>query len=528
MIKAAALPDGPVDAIVVGSGATGSAMAAKLAEAGKRVVILEGGPSRDSGHLISSTLFARRLKWTGTPVLEDGKNPVGHVFNAGFAVGGSAMHHYAVWPRLHAEDFNMKSRHGKGLDWPLNYADLAPFYDEVQKEAGIAGDAEKEIWRPQGAPYPMPPVPVFPQGEVIARGFARVGKNVAPLPLAVTTTQYNGRAVCLWDGWCDAGCPIGALANPLTIFLPRATQAGATLIPDMLVTKVLTNAEGTRAIGVEAVGQDGSRHTVRADLVVLATFAIENPRLLLASANAKHPQGLGNGAGLVGRYLMSHSAGLVFGLFDEDTQPYLGAFGGQLLNQDSYPKTTHAKRNAFGSYQWMIAQAVKPNDLLGIAPTRPDLFGQALHDFMKRATKGFAGMTAVIEDLPVADNRVTLAEQKDVHGVPLAKATHTCHEESTALWKAAIEEGKTVMHAAGAKEVWSAGQNPMHIMGGTIMGKSASDSVVNSYGQVHGVPNLVLTGPGVFPTSGGVNPTFTALALTFRAATRWTSPATAP
>jgi choline dehydrogenase-like flavoprotein len=521
MIKTPPLPEGPVDAIVVGSGATGSAMAAKLAEGGKKVLILEGGPARDSGHLISSTLFARRLKWTGTPVIEEGKNPVGHVFNAGFGVGGAAMHHYAVYPRLHPEDFNMRSTHGRGLDWPIQYADLAPFYDEVQKEVGIAGDAAKEPWRPQGAPYPMPPVPVFPQGEAIARGFAKLGKQVAPLPLGVTTTNYNGRAVCLWDGWCDAGCPIGALANPLTVMLPRAASAGATLISDMLVTKVLTSTDGTRAVGVEAVGKDGSRHTVRADLVVLATFTIENPRLLLASANEKHPKGLGNGADLVGRYVMTHSAGLVFGLFDEDTQPYLGAFGGQLLNQDSYPKTTHARSGAFGSYQWMIAQAVKPNDLLGIAPTRPDLFGDALHDFMRRAAQGFGGMTAVIEDLPVAENRVTLAEQKDARGMPLAKVTHTCDEASTALWKAAVDEGKAVMQAAGAKEVWAANQNPMHIMGGTIMGQSAKDSVVNSFGQVHGIPNLVLTGPGVFPTSGGVNPTFTALALTFRAASRW-------
>jgi choline dehydrogenase-like flavoprotein len=99
--------------------------------------------------------------------------------------------------------------------------------------------------------------------------------------------------------------------------------------------------------------------------------------------------------------------------------------------------------------------------------------------------------------------------------------THTAHEESTALWRAAIEEGKAVMQAAAAREVWAAGQNPMHIMGGTVMGSTARDSVVNSFGQVHGIANLVLTGPGVFPTSGGVNPTFTALALAFRAATRW-------
>jgi choline dehydrogenase-like flavoprotein len=512
------LPTDAVDVIVVGSGAAGSIMAAKLAEGGKRVLILEAGPARDAGNLISSTLYARRLKWTGPPVIEGGKNPVGFVFNAGFGVGGAAMHHYAVWPRLHAEDFDMRTRHGKGLDWPIRYEDLAPYYDQVQEEAGISGDAQQEKWRPPGAPYPMPPVAVFAQGTVIARGFERLGKSVAPLPLAVTSTAYKGRAACIWDGWCDAGCPIGALANPLTVYLPRAIAAGADLIADTPVTKVLTSEDGSKAIGVEVIAQDGSRRTVRAGLVVLATFAIENPRLLLASATEKHPQGLGNSGGMVGRYVMTHAAGLVFGLFDEDTRPYMGAFGGQLVNQDSYPKTTHAKSGAFGSYQWMIAQAVKPNDLLGISTTRPDLYGAKLHDFMQRAARGFAGMTAVCEDLPLAENRVTLADEKDARGAPLAKVVHDTHPESIALWQASLSEGKKVFEAAGAKEVWSGGAGTMHIMGGTVMGKSAKDSVTNSYGQLHDIPNLVLAGPGLFPTSGGVNPTYTVHALAARSA----------
>ena len=514
------LPRDPVDAIVVGSGAAGSNMAARLAEGGKRVLILEAGPARSPADLISSTLYARRIKWTGPPVLEDGKNPVGFVFNAAFGTGGAAMHHYAVWPRLHVEDFDMHSRHDHGLDWPLQYADLAPYYDQVQQEAGVAGDAAREIWRPAGAPYPMPGVPVFPQGAAIARGFAKLGKSVAPLPLAVTTTSYHGRASCLWDGWCDSGCPIGALANPLTIHLPRAAAAGAQLLNDAAVTRVLTNTDGTRATGVEVAMKDGSRQTVHAGLVVLAAFSVENPRLLLTSANDKHPQGLGNSGGFVGRYVMTHAAGLVYGLFDEETRPYMGAFGGQLVNQDSYPKTTHRKSGAFGSYQWMIAQAVKPNDLLGISTTRADLFGTALHEFMKRATRGFAGMTAVVEDLPLADNRVTLSTQKDAHGGPLARVTHDTHAESAALWKASLAEGKEVMTAAGAREVWTGPPGSMHIMGGTIMGTSAANSVTNSYGQLHDIPNLVVAGPGLFPTSGGVNPTFTVHALAARSAQR--------
>jgi choline dehydrogenase-like flavoprotein len=515
---AAGLPRDPVDVIIVGSGAAGSTMAARLSEGGKRVLILEAGPARTPAELVSSTLYARRVKWTGPPVLDEGKNPVGFVFNAAFGTGGAAMHHYAVWPRLHAEDFNMRSRHDHGLDWPFQYSDLAPYYDQVQLEAGVSGDATKEIWRPPGAPYPMPGVPLFPQGAAIARGFAKMGKSVAPLPIAVTTTNYQGRAQCLWDGWCDSGCPIGALANPLTIHLPRAAAAGTQLVNNAAVTRVLTSDDGTRAVGVEVALQDGSRQTLHAKVVVLAAFAVENPRLLLASANSRHPQGLGNSGGFVGRYVMTHAAGLVYGLFDEETRPYMGAFGGQLVNQDSYPKTTHKGSGGFGSYQWMIAQAVKPNDLLGIATTRADLFGNELHEFMKRATRGFAGMTAVVEDLPVADNRVTLSTHKDAHGVPVARVTHDTHPESVALWKASLAEGKEIMAAAGAGEVWTGPPGSMHIMGGTVMGTSASNSVTNGYGQVHDIPNLWVAGPGLFPTSGGVNPTFTVHALAARGA----------
>jgi len=510
--------DAIYDVIVVGSGAAGSAMAAHLAEGGKRVLILEAGADRSNAQLISSTLYARRLKWNGPPVIEEGRNPVGHVFNASLGVGGSAMHHYAVWPRMHGEDFRMRSRYGRGLDWPLSYADLAPYYDEVQDEAGISGDAKQEIWRPPGAAYPMPPVPLFPQGAAIARGFRKLGKTVAPLPLAVTTTPYRGRAPCIWDGWCDAGCPIGALANPLTIHLPRARSAGATLLTDSAVIRILTSDDGARATGVETAMPDGSRRTYSAPLVVLAAFAIENPRLLLASANSRHPTGLGNRSGLVGRYIMSHAAGLVYGLFDEDTRCYMGAFGGQLLNQDSYGKTTHQASGAFGSYQWMIAQAMRPNDLLGIGPTRPEIFGAGLHDFMRRAARGFAGMTAVIEDLPVADNRVTLADEKDARGVPLARVVHSTAAESVALWNVALAEGKAVFTAAGARDVWTGPQGSMHIMGGTIMGRTSADSVTNSFGQLHDIPNLLVAGPGLFPTSAGINPTFTVHALAARSA----------
>jgi choline dehydrogenase-like flavoprotein len=507
-----------VDAVIVGSGAAGSAFAARLAAGGKKVMILEAGPRRGNENLVSSAIWSRRLKWSGPPVLEDGANPVGHAFNAGYGIGGGALHHYGVWPRLHPEDFRLRSLHDRGLDWPFDYAELQPWYDRVQGESGIAGDAGQERWRPPGEAYPLPPVPVFPQGAVIRRGFEKRGLHTAPLPLAVNTRPFNGRAPCIWDGWCDAGCPIGALANPLSVDLPRATAHGAELRANATVRRVLTDASGGRASGVEYLDANGEARTVVADLVVLAAFAVQNPRLLLASATPRHPAGLANSSGLVGRFLMSHPGALIYGLFDEQTDCHLGATGGQLLSQDGYAKDTHARSGAFGSYQWMIAQAVKPNDLLGIATTRPDLFGAALDPFMQTAARHFATMTALVEDLPVADNQLRLDQRVDAFGVPLARVTHTTHPASKKLWATLLEEGKAIFEAAGAREVWTGPQAAMHIMGGTIMGKDPSSTVCNGYGQTHDLPNLVIAGPGVFPTSGGVNPTFTVHALVARSA----------
>jgi choline dehydrogenase-like flavoprotein len=124
-----------------------------------------------------------------------------------------------------------------------------------------------------------------------------------------------------------------------------------------------------------------------------------------------------------------------------------------------------------------------------------------------------------VEDLPVADNRVTLEHsRKDPHGVPIARVTHDTHPESASLWRASLAEGKEIMAAAGAREVWTGPPGSMHIMGGTVMGTSSANSVTNSYGQLHDIPNLVIAGPGLFPTSGGVNPTFTVHALAARSA----------
>ena len=192
----------------------------------------------------------------------------------------------------------------------------------------------------------------------------------------------------------------------------------------------------------------------------------------------------------------------------------MGATGGQLVNQDEYIKVR--KDGPFGSFQWIIATTFKPNDLLGIAVGNSQLYGPRLNAFMKKAAKHYASMSAVIEDLPLEDNQVTLSDQLDDNGVPLAIAHHSSSQETISLWEYARVQGREVFSRAGATEIRNGGMASMHIMGGTIMGNDETSSVTNSYGQCHEAANVFIAGASLFPTSAGVNPTFTITAVTSR------------
>ena len=158
--------------------------------------------------------------------------------------------------------------------------------------------------------------------------------------------------------------------------------------------------------------------------------------------------------------------------------------------------------------------------LTGMHNARPDLFGPALADFMKRAAKQFTRFTAACEEQPKIENRVELVTQKDEFGMPLARVVHNYDDNEAALWNANLEEGLKIAHATDAKDVWQVrtAMPAIHLMGGTIMGTGAANSVVNSFGQTHEVPNLYVAGPGIFPTCGASNPTYTVFALSLRAA----------
>jgi choline dehydrogenase-like flavoprotein len=490
-----------------------------MAKQGKKVVVLEQGPDWQLSDLISSDIWGRRVKPAGGPFTLEGRNPVSYGFQGGWGVGGAALHYFANFPRLLPNDFKIKSEHGRAQDWPISYQDVAPYYDKVARDVGVSGDAKaEEIWRPAGEPYPMPPMKTFRNGQVWLKGFEAVGIRMVPAAVGMNSTDYKGRPACIYDGWCHVGCPIGALANPLVTYLADAKKAGAEVRPSSTVTRVLTNSQGTRVTGVEYYDQKKERQVQEASVVVLAAWAAQNPRMLLNSATDKHAKGLANSNGLVGKYMMTHFSSGTFAIFDEDVENHMGTTGAQYMSYDRYGKTSH--KEGFGSSFIIAGAALKTSGLGGFANARLDLFGADLQGFMKRAARGFTRIVAFGEELPNIENRIELVSDKDEFSMPLAKIIHNYDKDAEAVWNANFDEGLEIAKATNAKEAWSARGNmpTIHLMGGTIMGPGSANSVVNSYGQTHEIPNLYLAGPGIFATAGASNPTYTIFALSLRGA----------
>jgi choline dehydrogenase-like flavoprotein len=215
---------------------------------------------------------------------------------------------------------------------------------------------------------------------------------------------------------------------------------------------------------------------------------------------------------------MAHFGSGTWAIFDEDVESHMGTTGAQYMSYERYGKTSH--KGTFGSTFIVAGSALKISELGGIANARADLFGPDLAAFMKRATRGITRINAFGEALPNIENRVELASDKDEYGMPLGRIIHSFDADAAALWNANFEEGLAIAKAAGGKEIWSArGAMPtIHLMGGTIMGTNAGNSVTNSYGQTHDIANLYVAGPGIFATAGASNPTYTIFALSLRGA----------
>ncbi len=502
-----------VDAVIVGAGAGGATMLQRLARAGWRVVALDAGPFWDPAQdWVSDEAGSHHLYWTEPRVIAgDDPVPMGSN-NSGRGVGGSMVHYAGYTPRLHPSDFETAGRDGVGVDWPIGYADLKSYYEAIEGELPVAG----EKW-PWGDPhtYPQTAHPVGGNGEVFQRGAFALGIEAKVGPVAITNGRFGNRPHCIYRGFCLQGCKVNAKASPLITHVPDALAHGAEIRADCMVTQIEVDDNTGEATGVRYV-RGGVEHFQRARLVIVAGYSIETPRLLLNSASKRFPDGLCNGYDQVGRYLMVQGAPQTAGRFDDEVRMYKSP--PPEVSSEQFYETDPVKPYKRG----FSIQTVSPLPITWAEHVAGQgHWGGRLREYMRDYVH-WSCLGALCEFLPQADNRVTLAEETDRHGLPVARFAYRQCDNDRQLMRAAQSVMEDILHAAGADEVITFARYA-HLVGGARMADRPEDGVVDADCRSFAVPNLYITDGSVLPTQGAANPALTIMAIAARAADRLTT-----
>jgi len=339
--------DDVVDFVVVGTGAGGAPLIAGLAENGFSVVGFDAGPYfRPLEDFASDEREQEKLYWTDERVV-DGANPLtmgGK--NSGKAVGGSTVHFAMVSLRFRPEWFKSRTTLGYGADWPLDWREMWQYYAKAEKALSIAGPVTYP-WGPKRPRYPYRAHELNGAAELLARGAEAMGIQWTPTPLATVSAPHGKSPPCVYRGFCRFGCSTNAKQSQLVTFIPRALRAGAEIRDLAMVGRIEMGADG-RAAGVH-YHREGRWRFQRARNVVVAGYAIETPRLLLASATDKYPDGLGNSSGLVGKNLMTQSNQAVFGAMRQEVRWYKGPPSLSITEHWNYDD----RKDFAGGYCWM-------------------------------------------------------------------------------------------------------------------------------------------------------------------------------
>jgi len=499
-----------LDAVVVGCGAGGSTMLQRLARDGWRVAALEAGPFWDPDRdWVSDEAGSHHLYWTEPRVITGGDPvPLGSN-NSGRGVGGSMVHFAGFAPRFHPSDFRTSSDDGVGHDWPLTYSDLKPYYEAIEGELPVSG----EDW-PWGEPhrYPHAPHPVSGNGQVLQRGAAALGIDTRVGPVAIANGRFGHRQHCIYRGFCLQGCKVNAKASPLVTHVPDALAHGAEIRADAMVARIEIDERTGRATGVRYL-RGGVEHFQRAAHVVVAGYSIETPRLLLNSASRRFPEGLCNDFDQVGRYLMVQGAPQTAGRFDAEIRMYKAPPPEVSSEQFYETDPTQDHKRGFS------IQTVSPLPITWSEHfAGQGLWGPALRERMRDYVH-WACLGALCEFLPLPDNRVTLAEQVDRHGLPVARFSYTQCDNDRALMRRARTVMEDILTAAGADQVTTFDRYA-HLVGGARMSTDEHTGVVDRDCRTFAVPNLLVTDGSVLPTQGAANPALTIMSVAARAAER--------
>jgi len=499
-----------IDLVIVGCGAGGSVMAQRLARSGWTVVALDAGPFWDpDSDWVSDEAGSHHLYWTEPRVISGGNPvPLGSN-NSGRGVGGSMVHYAGYVPRFHPSDFRTYSEDGVGADWPMEYSDLRRYYADIEGELPVAG----QDW-PWGDPhtYPHRPHPVGGNGQMFLRGAGKLGITAKVGPVAISNGRFGNRPHCIYRGFCLQGCKVNAKASPLITHIPDALAHGAEVRADSMVTRIAVDDRTGRATGVHYV-RGGVEHSQRARMVAVAGYSIETPRLLLNSASPRFPDGMCNDFDQVGRYLMVQGAPQTAGRFDAEVRMYKAP--PPEVSTEEFYETDPSKDYKRG----FSIQTVSPLPITWAEHVAAQgHWGADLREYMSDYVH-WSTLGALCEFLPQARNRVTLAEQTDRHGLPVAEFSYTQCDNDKALMRAAQTVMEDLLDAAGADEVMTI-DRAAHLVGGARMATDEHHGVVDSDCRTFAVPNLYITDGSVLPTQGSANPALTIMAVAARAADR--------
>ncbi len=498
--------DETVDAVVIGTGAGGSPILARLAQAGLKVVAVEAGSFLIPEEFSSDERAQNYLYWLDER-LTDGKNAVSFgKNNSGIGVGGSTLHWGAYVPRPNARDFKVRTDFGVGLDWPFAYEELVPYYEEVERFIGVSGP-EFYPWEPERK-YPLPPLPLNAPAQLMQRGCDALGIRHAPAPLAATSLAYSGpandypeRAACVNRGYCHQGCKNGAKASMDVTFLPAAVRAGAEIRAEAFVTDLQVENGQITAIVYKQNGQE-LRQKTRA--LFLCAGAIESARLLLRL-------GLANGSGQVGRNFMAHPSTQIWGTFSEDTRPYKG-FPASLITEDPI----RPKDADFASGYLIQSYGIMPLAWAESVARGRGLWGRDLMNYVQ-CFPNVAGMGISGDCLPSEENFVELSDELDERGLEKPLVHFTAGENENRMMDHATKLMHEIWAAAGGNDCWTFNRFA-HQIGTCRMGADPARSVVNGSGRSHEIPNLYISDNSVFPTAQPSNPALTIMALSLRCA----------
>ncbi|MGH3967181.1 MAG: GMC family oxidoreductase, partial [Mycobacterium sp.] len=443
----------------------------------------------------------------GSDPIELGKN------NSGRGVGGSMVHYAGYTPRFHPSDFETFTRDRVGADWPISYADLRPHYECLELELPVAG----QDW-PWGHPhrYPHSPHPVAAAAMKLWEGALKLGIEMRVGPVGIVNGTFGNRPHCIYRGYCLQGCKVNAKASPYVTHLPDALAHGVEIRANCMAMRVELDENGN-ASGVtyfaDDEGGEFSERFQRAKVVAVAGYSIETPRLLLNSQSPRFLNGLCNNHDQVGRYVMVQGASQTAGRWPDELRMYKAP--PPEVSSEQYYETDPDRGFARG----FSIQTVSPMPIGWAEHVLADgHWGAALREYM-RDYNHWATIGVLNELLPHPDNRVTLADETDPYGIPVARFDYSLSDNDKANMEYSTKVITNILHAADTQDVLTI-QRFAHLIGGARMGSDPQTSVVNSDQRTWAVPNLFLADGSVCPTQGSANPALTIMALASRLAER--------